>query len=634
MMADVIPPSLLQALGWVLVHALWQGSLVALGASVLFYFLRRADPRIRYGIGCVAMLLMLLLPLATLMLHIERIDSETSIPTWTVADEAALVMATPSTPLQPIQLPQAFPMLPSPPTPWWAALNPLLPSVVWAWVVGVLLLSIRHVGGWGYAWYMRTSLLQPAPDDWNNRLLALRHTLKVRPAIRLKTSTRVQVPLVMGWWSPIIILPMATLSGLAPHHIEAILAHELAHIRRYDYAVNLFQTAIETLLFFHPAVWWLSQRIRVEREQCCDDVAVQASGCATQYVRALLRLEELRPTKPAFALAVTDGPLLQRVQRLMGITPAAPSLRWPTSVSAVILLGLFLSWSAYTVSADPPIIWPDLDPRSVDTAFHTEHTLPVSSGSRLFVDVPGFHLQIQARPVQTATVRFHVSGPDLDAARLLFDLSNVEVVSDAEGLSVTADWPRDLAGFSWNHFSQARITARIIVPQTFDADLKTLDGSIWADGLNGSFNLRTSDGPVYLGSLTGPSIRVRTDNSPIYATHLAADSISVSTAESPITLGASGAVLRVTNTAGPLSVQLFAPMETSLTSWQGDIRVWTPDALSATLDLQGAQAALDPMLRFEGTTSTRRIQGLLNGGGIAFRARSRAGYISVQPSTQ
>lgn len=634
MIVDAVPPAFLHALGWILIHALWQGALLAALASLLFYHFRRSDPRVRYAIGCGVLLLMLVAPVTTLVVSFDVLQNEASVPAWTVADEAAVVMAAPSPHLEPLTLPQTFPVLDTPDAPWWTALNPLLPAFVWVWMIGVLVLTIRHVGGWSYGWYMRRSLLQPLNDEWTARLQALRHKLGVRTSVHVMASDHIQVPFVIGWWRPIIVLPLSALTGLSVHHIEAILAHELAHVRRYDYAVNLIQTAIETLLFFNPAVWWVSQRIRVEREQCCDDIAVQASGSPQHYIRALLQLEDLRPTKPTLALAATDGPLLQRVQRLLGMAPTSPSLRWPTSALAILLTGLFLSWSAYTVSADTPLTWPDLDPRPVDAAFYVEHTVPTRSGGRLLVDVPGFHLQIQARPVDVATVYFHVSGPDLEAAQLLYDLSKVNVEADAEGFSVTADWPRDLAGHSWNYFSNARITARIVVPETYDADLKTLDGSIWADGLNGTFNLRTSDGPIYLGSLSGPTIRIRSDNSPIYATHLSADSISVYTAESPITLGASGEVLRVSNTAGPLSIQLFEAMETSLSSWQGDVRLWTPDALSATLDLQGAHIALDPALRFDGESSARRLQGLLNGGGLSIRARSRTGHISVQQSTR
>ena len=117
----------------------------------------------------------------------------------------------------------------------------------------------------------------------------------------------VDVPTVVGWLRPAVILPVAALANLSPAQVEAVLAHELAHIRRHDYLVNLFQTLAETLLFYHPAVWWLSARIRTEREHCCDDVAVAVSGDAVGYARALAELEAWRVGTPGMALAATGG---------------------------------------------------------------------------------------------------------------------------------------------------------------------------------------------------------------------------------------------------------------------------------------------------------------------------------------
>src|SRR6185369_12620027 len=121
-----------------------------------------------------------------------------------------------------------------------------------------------------------------------------------------------------GWMRPAILLPASTLSGLSVAQIEAILAHELAHIRRHDYIVNLLQCVIETLLFYHPAVWWVSRRVRDERELCCDDMAVQAVGDRVGYARALCELERLRAATPQLAMAANGGSLLTRIARLLG----------------------------------------------------------------------------------------------------------------------------------------------------------------------------------------------------------------------------------------------------------------------------------------------------------------------------
>src|SRR5262249_8883638 len=142
-----------------------------------------------------------------------------------------------------------------------------------------------------------------------------------------------------GWLRPVVMLPISAATGLTAEQLESVLAHELAHIRRHDYLVNLLQMAAETLLFYHPAVWWISTRIRHERELCCDDLAVRATGGALSYARALTALEKMRTSRPALALASTDGPLFYRSRRLV----TGASEYGPSKLSGVIALALGLA---------------------------------------------------------------------------------------------------------------------------------------------------------------------------------------------------------------------------------------------------------------------------------------------------
>jgi beta-lactamase regulating signal transducer with metallopeptidase domain len=168
--------------------------------------------------------------------------------------------------------------------------------------------------------------------------------------VRLCESALVEVPTVIGWLRPVVLLPVSTLAGLSPAQLEALLAHELAHVRRFDYLVNLVQTFGETLLFYHPAVWWVSRRMRVEREHCCDDAAVVACGDAVGYARALAALEGLRAIAPTLAVAAGGGSLWPRIARLVGGPPPhlSRSSRWLAGVFALatlIALGLGASAS-------------------------------------------------------------------------------------------------------------------------------------------------------------------------------------------------------------------------------------------------------------------------------------------------
>jgi Zn-dependent protease with chaperone function len=149
-------------------------------------------------------------------------------------------------------------------------------------------------------------------------IAGLAERMGIQQKLRVLMSSVAEVPAVVGWIRPVILLPAAVVVGLTPRQLESLLAHELAHIRRYDYFVNILQMIVETFLFYHPAVWLVSERIRVERELCCDDLAVGFCGDVLSYARALSQLEQLRPAAPSLAMGSANGPLFQRIQRLLG----------------------------------------------------------------------------------------------------------------------------------------------------------------------------------------------------------------------------------------------------------------------------------------------------------------------------
>jgi beta-lactamase regulating signal transducer with metallopeptidase domain len=192
-----------------------------------------------------------------------------------------------------------------------------LPWMLQLWVIGVLGLSCRWFQGSWWIQHVRSNNVEPLNLEWLSRLSILSRRLDISRPVRLLKSSLIEVPMVIGWLRPVILIPASALSGLTPEQLEAILAHELAHVRRYDYLVNTFQNAVETLLFYHPAVWWISRCIREEREHCCDDLVVRVCGDRVTYARALVTLEEARGF-PRLAFAATGGSLLHRVRRLLG----------------------------------------------------------------------------------------------------------------------------------------------------------------------------------------------------------------------------------------------------------------------------------------------------------------------------
>ncbi len=217
------------------------------------------------------------------------------------------------------------------------------------WLAGVVLLTLRLFSGWMWVQRMKSHGARPAPEALQSAARRLMRRLHIGRAVRLLESTSVAVPTVIGWLRPVVLLPASAMAGLAPNQMEAILAHELAHIRRHDYIVNLFQTVVETLLFYHPAVWWLSRRIRAERENCCDDLAVSLCGDPVAYAAALAELEGLRSTTGDLVLAATGGSLLQRVRRLLGVPTHAG--RAPGWLAAGVALLVLISMSAGAVTS-------------------------------------------------------------------------------------------------------------------------------------------------------------------------------------------------------------------------------------------------------------------------------------------
>ncbi len=218
----------------------------------------------------------------------------------------------------------------------------MLPLLVTLWIVGLCFCSIRLLGGLAVVARVKRHHTAPASHEWQQRLAALARRMRVRgrDAISLRVCANIRTAAVIGWLRPVILVPASALTGLAPHQMEAVLAHELAHIRRHDYLVNLLQSVVETLFFYHPAVWYLSRRVRLERENCCDDDAVAVVGDPVTYAGALTDLEMLRQGAPALAMAANGGSLLRRVERLLAPRSEAAS-SWSTATGLLTLVVVF-----------------------------------------------------------------------------------------------------------------------------------------------------------------------------------------------------------------------------------------------------------------------------------------------------
>ena len=222
-----------------------------------------------------------------------------------------------------------------------------------SWLAGVCLLALRIAFGLLLLEQLRRRNLSALPVEFVERCRALQQRLGIRACVRYCECRLVTVPAVIGFFRPIVLLPMRALTGLTPNQLEAVIAHELGHIKRFDVAVNFFQVIAETLFFFHPAVWWLNKRIRADREDCCDDVAIAACGGKAGYARALATMEEWRDV-PDFAMAATGGSVAARVARLLGVSEQKTGARTAGVFTASLVLMAALSAGAVSIGIVKP----------------------------------------------------------------------------------------------------------------------------------------------------------------------------------------------------------------------------------------------------------------------------------------
>jgi len=226
--------------------------------------------------------------------------------------------------------------------------------VVMLWLAGAMVFWVRLAGGWVVAARMRSMRVRRAPPEWQETLGKLGAQMGLSRPVQLLVSALVQAPTVAGWLRPVVLVPVGALGGLPAEHLEVLLLHELAHIRRHDYLIDIVQGVAESLLFYHPAVWWVSGHIRAEREQCYDDVAVSIGGDALTYARALAQLESYRPAHLSAAMAANGGSLANRIARLPG--QSRPVIRTGLGPGVITVAGLLVvaAYGLFGQSADPP----------------------------------------------------------------------------------------------------------------------------------------------------------------------------------------------------------------------------------------------------------------------------------------
>ena len=314
---------LIPALATALLHFVWQGALVALLAWSALSLLRNARPQVRYAIACAALFACALLPFWNVWQALpDAPDLWRAAGGFGAMDTGGVAGLLPGAGGA---VQKADWSLPDAASPWIVAL----------WASGALLLSLRMAcGAWWTQWLRRDA--RPESGRWQACVDRFAPLFLISRPVSVRLLDTGDTPMTIGVWRPVVLLPAAIVARMPAELLEALVAHELAHIRRHDYLVNLLQGAVEALLFYHPAVWWLSRRIRIERELVADDLAARVTGQPRQLAVALSELDRLASAAPAFppthhALAAHGGHLMSRIRQLLkperralGITALLP----------------------------------------------------------------------------------------------------------------------------------------------------------------------------------------------------------------------------------------------------------------------------------------------------------------------
>lgn len=309
---DLIPEEFIRAIGWTIFHSIWQGALIAILLFGILFLTKTNNSRLRYILSALALFFFFGISAITFTQvynsnkEVSSLLSETSIGSSTSSN--VLHETAPSgnnTNLDYIAIIKSY-------------FVRQMPLIVTLWLFGFLVFSLRFVGGVLYVQKLRNEGIKTLENSWIHRLRELSGIFGLNKLVQIFESSKVKSPITIGYLKPIILLPIGMISGLPKDQVEAIIIHELAHIKRYDFLINLFQAFIETIFFYHPAVWWISSTIKSERENCCDDLTLELCGGSLLYFKALYNLQQICTAENEFALAAIGrkNQLFRRINRM------------------------------------------------------------------------------------------------------------------------------------------------------------------------------------------------------------------------------------------------------------------------------------------------------------------------------
>ena len=385
-----------EALGWTLVHSLWQGATVALLYALGKFLLRQKSPQSRYVLALGTLGIFSLGCMLTLILCWPEAVETLPAPSETLF--YGTFQANEELPLNDlIPFDQA-------PMDWSIWMNPYLPYLTGAWVLGVLLMFLRFLGGWWQIQGLRNKGTGTVSESHQRFVHTWSERWGIRRPVKILSSQRVPSPVTLGFFKPVILIPVTLLTSLTPEQWEAILLHELAHIRRADYLIRMIQSMIEILFFYHPLIWWVGKDLAHEREACCDDQAVAASGNALGYATALTSLQRMcQPSNLKLAMAIQNRkphPFTLRIHRIFDPQAAYQRPRAGLMMSLLIFLSLSALGYLHSQAQTKESPAPELAPISLTidrswTPSDLEEWIPRLAESGLDLHVEAYGLDVE-----------------------------------------------------------------------------------------------------------------------------------------------------------------------------------------------------------------------------------------------
>ncbi len=314
------PETLIEAIGWTLFHSLWQGAILTILLTGVLYILKKSRAQIRYLVSFL-MLVVLFIWAGISFTSAYSYAREKQVLKKNLITHPQQVIGAMQGKLQHTNTSKTYQT--SDTQLKWIQFRAFMqrnfPVVFMLWLIGVLIFLTRMAGGMLYMQNLRRRQTLPLDDHWREKIDEMKNRLGIRRSIEAVQSALIKVPMVLGYLKPVVLFPVTFFTGLSAEEFEAVITHELAHIRRHDYILNIIQSIIETLFFFHPAVWLISKNIRDEREHCCDDLAIKITGDRVAYMKALALSQELtmsRQNQYALTFSSGKGSLLKRIQRI------------------------------------------------------------------------------------------------------------------------------------------------------------------------------------------------------------------------------------------------------------------------------------------------------------------------------